>query len=81
MPENITNELIYEVLKSIQSQVSAAREDLDMIKGRTSSMERRIGDILAEMGRMNERMDRIDMHVRSLQRFEQAHDAFERPEA
>lgn len=73
--ERISNEMIYNVLRSIQEQVSIIRDDVDAIKSRMSSVERRMGDVLAEVGRSNERMDRIDLEIRSIRRREQVEDA------
>ncbi len=73
--DRISNDLLYEILKSIQEQVSFIREDVDLIKGRISSVERRMGDVLAEVGRSNERMDRIDLEIRSIRRQTQTEDA------
>jgi hypothetical protein len=52
MPENVTNELLYEVLKSIQAQLTTVREDVGSIKGRMTNM-------LAEMSSISGRMDRL----------------------
>lgn len=68
MDENrISNELIYEVLKSIQAQVGILREDVDLIKGRTSTIERKLGDIQSDLGGHSERMDRLEIQMRHMQ--------------
>jgi len=58
----ITNELMYEILKSIQAQIAIVREDMDSIKIRLTSVDTRLGlvhtDIIAgrhpEHGRAEE---------------------------
>ncbi len=39
----LTNELIYEVLKSVQAQVALTREDIASIKARLTSLDTRLG--------------------------------------
>ena len=73
--ERISNELLYEVLKSIQEQVATIREDTDNIKLRLGTVESRIGDVIKETSSFNNRMDRIDFQIRSIQRQRQAEDA------
>jgi hypothetical protein len=46
MAETITNELIYEVLKSIQTQMALVREDIASIKARLTSLDSRLGLVL-----------------------------------
>lgn len=79
--ERISNELLYEVLKSIQAQVSVTREDVEMIKLRTSSIEKRTGDILSDIGGQNTRLDRMELNLRQLEARMSTHEAFTNGEA
>jgi hypothetical protein len=63
MPE-ITNELMYEILKSIQAQVAIVREDMDSIKTRLTAQDGRLSQMLSAMaglhGDLAEVSGRID---------------------
>ena len=59
----ITNELIYEVLKSIQAQVALTREDAESIKARLTSLDQRVSTIHTDMALMSDRMDRIESRI------------------
>ena len=72
----ISNELLYEVLKSIQAQTSTIRDDVDIIKVRTSTIERKLGDIQSDLGVHSERMDRMEFQIRYLQNHINKIDAF-----
>ncbi len=63
----ITNELMYEVLKSIQAQVALIREDMDSVKIRLTSQDNRlghvlhaIGDLHTDLAEVSGRMDRLE---------------------
>jgi hypothetical protein len=47
VPDVVTNELLYEVLKSVQAQLAVIREDVGGIKTRLTSIENRLnfGDV------------------------------------
>lgn len=59
----ISNELIYEVLKSVQAQVAIIREDVGTIKARMTSLDHRLGIIHTDMAVFSERMDRIESRL------------------
>jgi hypothetical protein len=59
----ITNELIYEVLKSIQAQVAIVREDITSIKARLTSLDSHFGLVHTDMALVSERMDRLESHM------------------
>jgi predicted nucleic acid-binding Zn-ribbon protein len=56
----ITNELMYEVLKSVQAQVALIREDVNAIKARMTSLDQRVGIVHTDMALFSERMDRME---------------------
>lgn len=60
MTKAITNELIYEVLKSIQSQVAVTREDVGSIKARLTSLDTRLGVVHTDMALLSDRLDRLE---------------------
>jgi hypothetical protein len=63
MPDKISNELIYEVLKSIQAQVAIVREDMEHIKPRLSSIKHRLGLVHTDMATQGLRLDRIESRL------------------
>ncbi len=60
---DVTNELIYEVLKSVQSQVSLIREDMDSVKTRLSQMDSKLATLHLDIAGQSERMDRVDLRL------------------
>jgi hypothetical protein len=63
MPENVTNELIYEVLKAVQAQVGLLRDDMDSVKARLTSIDSRLGLVHTDMAHQSLRLDRIELRV------------------
>ncbi len=70
MPEAVTNELIYEVLKSVQAQVAIIREDVASLKVRITSQDRILSrieggfaDIHADFAELSGRMDRLESRM------------------
>ena len=66
----VTNDLMYEILKSIQAQVALIREDMDSVKTRLTSQDSRlghvlhaIGDLHTDLAEMSGRMDRLDSRM------------------
>jgi polyhydroxyalkanoate synthesis regulator phasin len=59
----ITNELIYEVVKSIQAQVALTREDAESIKARLTSMDQRLGIVHTDMALISDRVDRLERRM------------------
>ena len=60
MSQTVTNELIYEVLKSVQAQVGLIREDVASIKARLTSLDQRLGVVHTDMALLSDRMDRLE---------------------
>jgi hypothetical protein len=52
----ITNELMYEVLKSVQAHVARIREDVTTVKSRMTSLDHRLGIIHTDMALFADRM-------------------------
>lgn len=59
----VSNDLIYEVLKSVQAQISVMREDMDSMEGRLTSIDTRLGVVHTDMAGMAERMDRLESRM------------------
>jgi small nuclear ribonucleoprotein (snRNP)-like protein len=59
----VTNELLYEVLKSVQAQVAIIREDVNAIKGRLTSLDQHFGIVHTDMALLSDRMDRIESRM------------------
>ena len=63
MSENITNELIYEVLKNIQERLSNLADDMGGVKSRLTSIDTRLGLVHTDMAHLSDRMDRIESRM------------------
>ena len=63
MPDKITNELLYEVLKSIQSQVAIIREDTESVKSRLSQVDTKLATLHADIAHQSDRMDRVESRL------------------
>ena len=75
MTQSVTNELIYEVLKSIQAQVAIIREDVDSLKTRTTSQDRMLSrieagfaDMHGDFAELGGRMDRLESRMGRIER-------------
>lgn len=70
MPEKVTNELLYEVLKSVQAQVAIIREDVASLKVRATSQDRILSrieagfaDMHGDFAELAGRMDRLESRI------------------
>jgi tetrahydromethanopterin S-methyltransferase subunit G len=52
---DVTNDLIYEVLKSVQAQVVLLRDDMNNVKARLTSIDTRLGLVHTDMAHQSER--------------------------
>jgi uncharacterized coiled-coil protein SlyX len=72
--EKVTNELIYEVLKKMQSDIAAIKEDSREIKSRVTSLESGQAMVLQHLGHMSgdiaEQHTRYDRLAERIQRLE-----------
>jgi polyhydroxyalkanoate synthesis regulator phasin len=59
----VTNELIYEVLESVQAQVAVIGEDAENIKARLTSVDTRLGVVHTDMALLSDRMDRLESRM------------------
>ena len=70
MAEPVTNELIYQVLKSVQAQVAVIREDVGSLKVRAPSQDRSLSrieagfaDMHGDFAELAGRMDRLESRM------------------
>jgi hypothetical protein len=49
VPESVTNELIYEVLKHIQQRIGNLADDMGHVKARITSVDTRLGLVHKDM--------------------------------
>jgi archaellum component FlaC len=63
MAENVSNELLYEVMKSVQAQVAMIREDVNSIKARLTSLDSRLSAVHTDMALQSDRLDRLESHI------------------
>lgn len=68
MPGAVSNELIYEVLKAVQAQVSLLRDDMDSVKARLTSIDSRLGLVHTDMAHQSMRLDRLELRVGRIER-------------
>lgn len=66
----VTNELMYEVLKSVQAQVAIIREDIGSLKTRATSQDRILSrieagfaDMHGDFAELGGRMDRLESRL------------------
>ena len=81
MPENVTNELLYEGLASVQAQVAIIRGDLASLKVRTPSQDRLLSrieagfaDIHGDFAELAGRMDRLESRMERVENRLNLHD-------
>lgn len=60
---NVTNELIYEGLKSIQADIPQMKGDLRDIKVRVTATEEGLAGVNRRLDRVDDRLDRIERRV------------------
>ena len=63
MMAEITNELIYEVLKAIQGHITHLREDMEIVKGRLTSIDSKIGTLHTDLANQSSRIDRLELSI------------------
>ena len=59
----VTNELLYEVLKSVQAQVALLRDDMENVKARLTSIDTRLGLVHTDMAHQSDRLDRLEIRM------------------
>lgn len=66
----VTNELLYEVLKSVQAQIAIVREDVGSLKTRATSQDRLLSrieagfaDMHGDFAELAGRMDRLESRL------------------
>ena len=71
----VTNELIYEVLKSVQAQIAIIREDMGSLKVRATSQDRILSrieagfaDMHGDFAELAGRMDRLESRMERIER-------------
>jgi hypothetical protein len=60
---DVTNELMFELLKKMQSDMSAVRFDLQEIKRRITASEEAMAGVNRRLDRQDERLDRIERRL------------------
>ena len=68
MAEQVTNELLYEVLKKLQAEMAEMRFDISDLKARASSQDEHLGNIILSLSGLNRRMDRFDERLGRVER-------------
>src|SRR5205823_1273045 len=63
MTEKITNEMLYDLLKSVQAQVALTREDMEFVKRRLSSVDSRGAILHADLTHQADRLDRLESRM------------------
>jgi hypothetical protein len=68
MTEKVTNELIYSVLQSIQSDVSDLKFDVRDLKVRMTLVEEHMGHSIIGVSGVNARLDRMNEQVERIEK-------------
>jgi archaellum component FlaC len=68
MTEKVTNELIYSVLQSIQSDVSDLKFDVRDLKVRMTLVEEHMGHSIIGVSGVNARLDRLNEQVERIEK-------------
>ena len=63
MTDNVTNELLLEHLKRLQSDMSAVRLDVGDLKRRMTGVEEAVAGQSRRLDRVDERLDRIERRL------------------
>jgi len=68
----VSNELIYETLKALQTQGAASRDDMADLKGRMTTLEFSVGNLIAieanHHAGQSGRLDRVDARLERIER-------------
>ena len=68
MTENVTNDLIYCVLKKMQADTSEIKGDIMDLKMRASAVVEHLAGLMVSVSGLNLRMDRIDERLARVER-------------
>ena len=68
MTENVTNELIFSVLQSMQSDMSEMKFDIRDLKTRMTMVEEHMGSSIIAISGVNNRLDRISDRVERIEK-------------
>jgi DNA anti-recombination protein RmuC len=60
MPNTITNDLIYEVLKNVQERLGHLSDDMSAVKARLTSIDTRLGLVHTDMAYLADRLDKLE---------------------
>ena len=67
MPDKVTNDLLYEVLKAVQSDVATVRTDMRDMKARLASIESFIATLHGDSTRQTVRMDELQVRIERIE--------------
>jgi predicted nucleic acid-binding Zn-ribbon protein len=65
---NVTNELLYEVLKKIQVEMADMRDDISDLKTRATALDEHMGGLIIQVSGNNNRLDRMDERLKRVER-------------
>lgn len=60
MPDEVTNDLIYSVMRKMQEDTSDIKFDIGDLKGRMTLVEEHLGHSILGMSGVNARLDRLN---------------------
>jgi archaellum component FlaC len=64
----VTNELLFETLKTIQGTLARHGEDLREIKDRIGHVEAQVGGLAMQYASLSNRIDRMDLRIERIER-------------
>lgn len=65
---DVTNELIYEVLRRIQAEVADLRDDIGELKTRATALDEHMGGLIIQVSGNNNRLDRMEDRLKRVER-------------
>ena len=68
MTENVTNELIFSVLQTMQSDMAEMKFDIRDLKTRMTMVEEHMGSSIIAISGVNNRLDRISDRVERIEK-------------
>lgn len=68
MAENVTNELIYSVLQTMQTDMADLKFDMRDIKNRMTLVEEHMGHSIIGVSGINARLDRLNERVERIEK-------------
>ncbi len=64
----ISNDLLFEILKRIQGDIADMRDDISELKTRATALDEHMGGLIIQVSGNNNRLDRMDERLKRVER-------------